>query len=622
MDILKFFPSGNRGTILITSRNPDLRQYGSAGSYRVHEMSTESSITLLLKTATVNIEDSAMRVSAGRVVEALGYLALAIIQAGAVIRQGICSLDGFCDLYAEEKQLLEIGRPTSSMGYQYSVYTTWEIPVRKIQEMTDVHAQLSIELLRLFSFMHFDGINLDIFKRARTNLDLPTDDFLTGSTFSVTKLAKFMESGWDEVLIRKSLKLLAGFSLISMDGSDRISMHPLVHEWSRERMSELERTNGWRIAVSTLAMSLCWRYDLKHKQYRRYLLPHIEACLSGAKGQLFAPHPDLQEYASMAERFSSSFGANGRIQEALDLEREVLKWRQVAHSPNSKIVLRAMTQLAIIYNQFGRHQEAIELQENALNLFKTLQGSDEDSLWATLFLMRNNALSHLQLGHLHAGMDKIMEAFQTSKTTTGEHSLHTNMALDLVSFAHSLRGEWTDAARTGEIVLKEFRTDFKSQASATMIRMANLYRELEDFEKSRALFTECVALLEDSLGENSQEAALARAQMVSANAGERIWRKKSGILLREGAVRKLEVVFGKNDPRTLLCMGYLAQSYIMCGALKKAQELDEQRVTGLSGTLGERSPWTVAAKRDLTSTRQMIAIRKAFYWWVPKRFLP
>jgi hypothetical protein len=144
------------------------------------------------------------------------------------------------------------------------------------------------------------------------------------------------------------------------------------------------------------------------------------------------------------------------------------------------------------------------------------------------------------------------------------------------------------------------------------IRITSMYEALKQFETSRTLFAECVAFLEESLGETSQEVALAIAHMVSANLGDRFWRTKGGILLREEAVRKLEVVFGNNDLRTLVCVGFLARRYSMCGAFKKALKLNEMRVKGLSSTLEERSPWTVAAVDDLTSTRKAIAIRRHF----------
>jgi hypothetical protein len=135
--------------------------------------------------------------------------------------------------------------------------------------MDDSHAELALELLRLFSFMHFEGISIDIFQRAGTNSEL-LEDFHGGSIFKETMVAKVMAGSWDPLLFRQALKLLIAFSLIPMDGTKGISMHPLVHEWSRDRMSATDQVRAWRATASILSMSIRFEYSSPHWQYRKY----------------------------------------------------------------------------------------------------------------------------------------------------------------------------------------------------------------------------------------------------------------------------------------------------------------------------------------------------------------
>jgi hypothetical protein len=188
LDISRFFPRGTKGSILITTRNPDFRKYATAGSsFKVDEMRAEDAVALLLKTAAVeNVRDQEEKDAATAVVKVLGYFALAIIQVGAVIRQGLCSLRGFCELYAKQKkELLESGRAEPCIDYQYSVYTTWEISIRMIEAIHETYAKLALELLRLFAFMHFDSIKEEIFEKAYLNRDLH-DDPSDGSIYRAT----------------------------------------------------------------------------------------------------------------------------------------------------------------------------------------------------------------------------------------------------------------------------------------------------------------------------------------------------------------------------------------------------------------------------------------------------
>jgi len=72
-------------------------------------------------------------------VSTLGCLALAITQAGAVIRQGICGVEEYCQLYSQHQKEL-LGCAQSSGDYQYTIYTTWEVSLRAIEEKSSNEA--------------------------------------------------------------------------------------------------------------------------------------------------------------------------------------------------------------------------------------------------------------------------------------------------------------------------------------------------------------------------------------------------------------------------------------------------------------------------------------------------
>lgn len=43
--------------------------------------------------------------------------------------------------------------------YHAPQYTTWEISIQMIEDIKESHSMLALELLRYFSFMHFDGMH-------------------------------------------------------------------------------------------------------------------------------------------------------------------------------------------------------------------------------------------------------------------------------------------------------------------------------------------------------------------------------------------------------------------------------------------------------------------------------
>jgi tetratricopeptide (TPR) repeat protein len=622
LDISRFFPSGTKGSILITTRNPDFRKHATAGSsFKVDEMYPEDAVALLLKTAAVEmVRDQEERDAAAAVVKILGYLALAIIQAGAVIRQGLCSLRGFCALYTKQKkELLESGRAESSVDYQYSVYTAWEISIRKIETIPDTHAKLALELLRLFAFMHFDAIKEEIFINAQECRDLHDDyhDPVDGSIYRGTKIAKLMEAGWDSVLYRKAVGVLVAFSLVSVDESERISMHPLVHEWSKARMTDVQRREGWKDSVSTLATSIRFSYTSIDEAYRRFLLPHISASMDGFMSRLFEEGPDLQERLTIAEKFSIAYNENFRCGEALDLELEILKGRLTIFPPEHLRILQTKEKLAYIYSFVGRFQEALEIAEIVLESLKRNTGNDSQRVLVMTYQL---AQWQILTGRSKLALEKILEAYETCERVLGKESPITMRTLDVISMAYFELDEWEKSAKAGETALEVLKTvgGWNMTCLGTMKRVSNAYGMLKQFEESRRLCLRVVEITESSCGKESKEVAVALWYWATSTRFDPFWKTKQGVLLRKEALRRMEEGFGKTDLKTLQCMECLAESYYLRGLLRKARGIQEDQVNKLIDHFGEGHSETIDAKRLLARTQRCISIQEALYWWLPK----
>ena len=125
LDISRFFPVGKRGTIIVTSRNPDCRCHATVGSRELREMESDEAINLLLRSADLYSEDQNLRGLALPIVRTLGYLALAVNHAGASIRQRVCSLETYLDIYISYRKKLLSSKPVQAESeYEYTVYTT------------------------------------------------------------------------------------------------------------------------------------------------------------------------------------------------------------------------------------------------------------------------------------------------------------------------------------------------------------------------------------------------------------------------------------------------------------------------------------------------------------------
>src|ERR1700733_215596 len=175
--VSKYLPPGDRGNVLITSRNPEMKRNVSPRAWiKVEEMEEEDAISLLLKAAAFGDETSQELIQASKpIVTVLCFLPLAVDQAGAAIACGLCDMDNYLEMYSECRQDL-LAHPSfeGASNYGRAVYTTWEmsflaLEAKAAKGKSKVDAQAAesaISILQTFAFFHFDGISEDIFRRA------------------------------------------------------------------------------------------------------------------------------------------------------------------------------------------------------------------------------------------------------------------------------------------------------------------------------------------------------------------------------------------------------------------------------------------------------------------------
>jgi hypothetical protein len=79
MDISTIFPVGNRGSILVTTRNPHCTIHATVGSHELGEMGLDEGVKLFLRAANMNDASSELVQEATTIVNTMGCLALAIV---------------------------------------------------------------------------------------------------------------------------------------------------------------------------------------------------------------------------------------------------------------------------------------------------------------------------------------------------------------------------------------------------------------------------------------------------------------------------------------------------------------------------------------------------------------
>ena len=90
-------------------------------------------------------------------------------------------------------------------------------------------------------------------------------------------------------------------------------------------MHEDEQKQYWLKASSTLAISIEDEYSSFDYQYRRLLLPHIDACLKHHTDKLFAEGDTHKQRLDMASRFALVYKEAGQFERELQLRERIVE---------------------------------------------------------------------------------------------------------------------------------------------------------------------------------------------------------------------------------------------------------------------------------------------------------
>jgi len=103
-----------------------------------------------------------LREAARPIVKELCYLPLALDQAGAAIRSGLCNIDDYLYRYSQHRREL-LADPTfeGASNYGCAVYGTWDLSFGAIHVMSTGASESAIFVLQTLAFCHHEHIAED-----------------------------------------------------------------------------------------------------------------------------------------------------------------------------------------------------------------------------------------------------------------------------------------------------------------------------------------------------------------------------------------------------------------------------------------------------------------------------
>ncbi|KAJ7060697.1 hypothetical protein C8F01DRAFT_1290475 [Mycena amicta] len=453
LDLGEYLPKCTHGNVLITSRNPQLWSHTGPDKkiIEISNLVVDDAVVLLLKCAGLDTDKH--KTQAVAVVKELYCFPLAIIQAGAFISR-IPSLhediSDFIPLYQKNRAALLSKKPEQSQGdYKLTVYTTWEMSFKQLKPA-------AAEFLQLCSFIHFEGISEDIFKRASEYVpgDGPLDPShnILHSGLDLLSGFKDSESMWNTLAFGEIISEICSYSLMQQSNlastysdlgqyTDAQKLKEQVLE-QQTRLLGAEHPKTIRAAGNLAATySHLGRFADAQKLQKQVL--EQQTRLLGAE------HP---ETIGTAGNLALTYQDLGRHTDAQRLGEQVLEQQTRLLGGEHPDTIRAAGNLASTYRALGQYANAQKLNEQVLEQRTRLLGAEHpDTIWTA----GNLAATYRNLGR-HADAQKLNEQVleQRTRLLGAEHPHTIWTAGNLAAIYRDLR-QHTDAQKLEEKVLEQ-----------------------------------------------------------------------------------------------------------------------------------------------------------------------
>ena len=634
LDLLNLFPEGDRGHILVTTRNPNFTVHGTNGAMELKGLKPRSASLLLLKAAVAPKPwDEAVINVANKIADALGCLALALVQAGAVILQGMCNLQDYLKFYNQFRSSVSERRSSGASlnADQVTIYATWEHSLSLLEQRRTEAGSDAVQLLSTVAFFHFEHIRVDIFTRALENRSGLNKDAtrpsllmrLTGGICARLQpplvLPRFLRQTSRELnphRIRLALIELRSFSLISYDGqNDSFSLHPVVHSWARDRLEPGARAVWAQVAVNVLADSILLPpgdAGEAHEEFRRDILVHMDHCLGARSVEvldynvwfggfrlpfaLVVHHSWLHVFRQQvvtAAKCGYVYLERGRFNEAVELLSKAKDALIQSRGPSNSLTMAAMLALAKAYWGLGRLDEGVALQTAVVDARTRILGQKNAE---TLSAMNELGRSYWLNGQYHEALELQTTTLNLVESALGPTHDSTLTAMDNIGVTY---GSWQRYAESRDMHRRvlDVRTRTIGQTHLhtleTMNNLAMALMDLGQLEQAGELMDNVYMHRKTKLGKEHPYVLWALCNLAKVKSKLKLLTEAEDMLI--GGIAAAKRSLGKNHLGVLMGEGELARVYARQGRLNESLNLSEGLIQLLEVSRGPEHPDTVYA---------------------------
>ncbi|PYH31487.1 TPR-like protein [Aspergillus neoniger CBS 115656] len=574
-DIKSWLPTADHGSIIITTRSPQLAEGMIA--HPLTPLPFEDALQLL--TGEPRLSDSTYGIcqddpSSEALAKRLHGLPLALALAGSYIHRTGMSCSKYLEYYQSQWCSLQAAAQPLRGYPNGNLQTAWRVSYEAVKQTSPLAAQTFFVL----SLFHHEDIWYELLHSAMQSRILPPG------------LSEVLSN---EIQFSKLMQILLDFSLVqqsSRNGS--YCLHPVIQDWCENELpsidsnlSELGRETFTILAV-TVGSNAQFALDTNDWSLQQRLLYHANRLMPLMRGK---PRESRDsEVLSALHAIGRLYWTYGRHERAEQMYQMALAGREMAFGPDHRVTLQTVHNMGLLYHDRGDLRSAELMFERALSGYKNTEIDDSQP----------EALDTLQsLANIYHAQGRLDEAERLCyKALTGYQSLSTASSPLVLNAMHNLANIYFSQYRLPaaeelyDEALRGKQKSFGEYHTSTLDTIHNIgvvyFEQGRGQEAEEMLFGKDHASVFDT---QFQLGTLYRSQG-KLKAAEEMYQR---VLLGR------EKVLGACHFSTLHTIHHIGNLYYMQGRLQEAEQMQERALNGFDCTFGHDHTYTLELAQTL-----------------------
>ncbi len=475
--VKEYLPIHTGGHILLTTRTQAVRSL--AHKVELTTLPPDESVHFLLRRAGVNDTelaqlDAKKRTTAEAIAKELGYLPLALDQAGAYIEETGISLPDYLALYQRERKTL-LARRGGLTDDHAPVATTWSLAFDKLAASNPA----AIDLIHLCAFLAPDAIAEEMLIQGAHYV---SEDLQQAANSQIT---------WDD-----TIRDLGKYSLLSRQAETKtLSLHRLVQAVLYDEMDVATQKHWANIALQVVYNVFPFDEVAPWIRSQRYISDALMCFEHADQLQI-----ENEEVNYLRHNVAVYFYNRGQYDSAQALLEQVLKSQEPLLGAEHPTTLSIRHNLALLYNNQEKFEQAQVLNEQVLKSQEQVLGLQHPD---TLSTRHNLAVLYFKLDKYEQAQDLFEQVLSSFEQLLGLQHPDTLNARHSLAVLYMNQGKARLAQDSFEQVLKCQEQLLRLQHPDTLRtrhNLAGLYWEQGKREQAQILLEQVLHDREQVLG--------------------------------------------------------------------------------------------------------------------------